>query len=616
MARDSELKVSSFLQSAIKSEVGEPTSEHDRGVVILAAYLDSLSEAFGFSEHYEGELIQRAARPSPFLPYLRHYLAGSDGLIEPETVRNQLYEALAHIADIADSTAILKSGQIYWALSHERKTRTRLVFKGGERVEGKDESGKTVELQAVIWVEPPTTRGRDFATLRRTERADGVRGMGFTSGAALRKLGPVLAILAAREIINGNTHTPPSLTSVTMQHDGSGRPSRIVFGVGSRSLPNASRSDTSRTASLDLLARDAEMSGMTGEAAVLLDALVKILRERSITDPDQEGPLASAALRAGIAALSVGRPEEALKHFATTVSISETLSALMKEEPAHKRLLAFALTLIGLLDVQAHRENEGEVVLKRAVTVSQELTDRSNDDEGQLAIALTMLGNLHLKAGHHEDASAVLDRAVAINQKLSERNPDDLAARLLLASSLTTLGTHQWVSDRISDAEATLARAVSLSERLTEKDPEDPTAKLVLANALTAIGGLYVNEDKEMEAEQPLRQAVRILTGLAGNVGSTAAPWTTALTPLVLAGTLQSLGFALLFTEREAEAEETLKQAVEILDPRKDVESRILLVNLLDVLAAVYTALDRTDDASHCVTRVRTIRDQLGPAAA
>lgn len=211
MAGGQEIRISKALWEGFVGVVRDTSSDEARQIIVLAAYLDLLSERCGLSDRHEDELVSRANEPARFLPAMSHYLAGGES-VEPEIIRNRLYKALDGM-DAATCGLVpgvgktirddrLEIAQVYWNLSWDAVDRPNLPLKPGGQVDGFDKSGQPTTYRAVIWVPWVDHEDKDLANHLRTNRTDLVKGGRIrTSGRTLRAEGALLAVLAAAHIV-------------------------------------------------------------------------------------------------------------------------------------------------------------------------------------------------------------------------------------------------------------------------------------------------------------------------------------------------------------------------------------------------------------------------------
>lgn len=628
MADGPELKVSALLWGALPDELRDSATEEARRIMILAAYLDSLSAEFGLSEHHEDQLIKRARRPAGLLPLVDYFLGVEAATVDAEILRNKLYAVLADLAERADaglitgpkgatvdSTRLFAVAQTYWALSWDETMRPALALRPGSDVHGRDKHGAPTTYKSVIWVD---AKAKDLATIRRTERADSMVGLGETSGAALRAAGAHLAVLAAHQLVYRDNRIPPSLDGVQFVRSESGSRGHRVAVIKWRAREEASRED-GRSASgefphdkpssdailgeLQQLGNRAHAAGLVRETVFLREAVVRMLQDLSDRNPvDHETQLATERLRAGFSCVNAGRMEEALDHFTSAERSSLTLSALTPGASVHKIRLASSLTMIGLIHLQSGDNERAEPALFEAVSVSQQLTDEDAQYEDLLAIALIMLGLLGLQSEQTVIAERNLTRAMTISDKLLKQKPDDGSAQSIRLLALNMLGTFYWASSRTRDAELALMQAAALSRRMAARDSDNSPANLLLANMLVALGALYLDSDRVAEAEGSLREALNALEQVPQRDPDDAVP-------MLQAVALNCLGSLYLSADRTGEAETVLARAVRVCkqlvagsdDPRLqgsplgDVTA--LLGGALLLLAACYAHSGREIEA-------------------
>lgn len=220
------------MRAALRGVDMDAPSESELRVIVLAGFLDLLSEQHGLSEDYDKALSARAKQPTRFLPFLGHYLGVDFESLETEVLRTRLYATLDELVPATPDLAERGLGiaQVYWNLSWEEDDRPKLPLRHGPPVETTDNRGKPTRVVPLIWADWISSGRKNLGLELRSKRADAVAGGPIgTSGRGLIQSGARLAVLAARQLIETNIAQPPTLccTLITTV-DGGGTPKLCV----------------------------------------------------------------------------------------------------------------------------------------------------------------------------------------------------------------------------------------------------------------------------------------------------------------------------------------------------------------------------------------------------
>ncbi|MFJ4222943.1 hypothetical protein [Microbacterium sp. NPDC089695] len=653
------LTLSKALWDALPSDLRELSRPAAATTVAVAVFVDALSEGYGMADEQDEELLRRAQQAAEAVPGLARLLSPETGALDAEDLRDRLYRSLTHLVSspLPNETTerILRSAQIYWALSWHEETRPLLPLRGGEPVEDADTLGRPIRLKASIGL---SSRGADFARLRRTARTEDARGMRQTSGNALREEGARIALRVAEHLVDSvGVDTPLFPDARIVEAPSGARVTRTLVLHRPAARPPAARptgnDHVSAHRGIQEQARDLEASGLFVEAAEMHSMLVGLIRRRSESAPgDHEGALAAASLSAGFAQYQAGDASTAITHFDTTARISEMLAVLDARTVSHTIHLGTALTMRGLILLLRGEPVDAVAALARAVGALRDGADVHDECEHLLSGALSLLGACKLQTGDTDGGLIDITRAVAITRKLTRREPADADIRLLLAGTLLSSGVLHLRSGDLRAAGAQLSESAEIADALATAHRADWTFRFQLATSLSTLGGLRLAEDQTDEALSHLDRAEAALSELVDERGSDRHVHLIRAVTLVSramchvvsddeaalaadaelavrefewsddgAGTGNSIpemlsrspyALAVLFAAHarfeageESRAEDVLRRGVGALRHPRDDDERERLSDLLSVLAELYEDQDRHDD-------LRDVRAALG----
>lgn len=557
MAHEDELVVSQLLWEKLPVDLRDPGSDDARRTLVLAAYLDLLSQEHGLSDRHEAEAGKRAQRPTPFLPLVGFYLADGKPDLDIEHVRDVLYRAVAEFADLEASPRLLTYAQIYWAMSQHASTRPLLPYPPGGYTEGFDDLGRPGGVQIAIWIE---ATGKDAADLKRSPRSEQVKHTGLSSGAGLRREGASLSVRVAQKLVAERLGGPTVDIAIRRLAADETGALAISWGASPAQFPAATGADDGRRAQrpaghelIERAIRDLEASGLASEAALVLDALVQRVQQQAGSDPDHEESLAEKSLRAGLASQRASRPIVALEHLQTAETSGRALAELRPDEPIHRVRVAFALALRGVIYLDAGKADDAEQEVARAADLAQVLVDEGHDTEDVLVLTLSFLGIVRLLLERLDDATAALNRTITIATKLARRHPANWMPRLALINALMPLASAQIAADRLDHAERDLERAAVVAEELVVGLPQEFGVKVALATIVHLRGTVALLTDREDEGRQLLERAIDIVDQVLG-AEPPPPPSVEAAASSLLAPTLEMLALVYLEQGREAEA--------------------------------------------------------------
>lgn len=273
MANARELKIDSSLAPAMIDVLGyEPQTAE--AVVVLAAYLHSLKEGYGLSEHYElGEShFGHVAPPAAAAALIAQYLDVAEDQLDRETIGDRLYSICVALTEDPQSLrllnkkaplseeGLLKVAQVSWNLEQRDTTRPSLPIASNQPL-----SMNGAGARAHIKV---PGANKDFAIMEWTERLNqGVTGLGIgqaakSSGQGFRTKAARVCVLAAKLLVDRHpnitaTFSPATLTTLDTgrviswpRDDNNAEPTPVV-----RADDNAAVPQTSTPAAPETVAR-------------------------------------------------------------------------------------------------------------------------------------------------------------------------------------------------------------------------------------------------------------------------------------------------------------------------------------------------------------------------
>lgn len=651
MTDEQELAISGALWDALPSDVKDSSDPNALKILVLAGFLELLSQDYGMSEEEQEALLERATRPHYFLPFLAHYFSSDEtGADAPNRLRDVLYRGLVDIVETPLSAesgaAVLEIAQIFWALSHDKQDRPLLPLTGGQQIEVRDASGQPVAQQAWIAVGHD---GTDFARLKRSVRANRAKGVAVTSGRGLLRKGCEVAVLVARALLHSVPGEPPSLVGASIRQVETPTIKRSIVWVNDSIPPD-----------VELRPAREELRPVAEDEARDLLAVVDRLRFLSEALPEEhEGSLAAAALAAGFALARAGHAGRALEEFSRSASISETLSVLHPDEHSHSVRLVLALLMTASLRLLVGGPAADEL-FDRASSLSQDLNDRDDEHADLAATALTLQGLSNFQSGKLETARRLMVRAVAIAAKITRRAASDASAELLLANSFIALAAVDLTSGRHEEALSAVTQSLSISERLHASAQGDPAIRYLYVGSRQVAGMIFDELGRPLEAiavttdalnvvrsiveDEPANQRARYLLAmtevslgrhnlslrsyaaaiecmsnaivqferLAPRVGDGTGGAVPADADSIHIGALLVRGALLAQLGRTDDAEASLLRVVAMVDDGSHSESLPELLQSLEILASIYRESGRDAYATHAEYRVSQARESDG----
>ncbi|MCK2034779.1 hypothetical protein KZC51_01410 [Microbacterium sp. SSW1-49] len=652
MTGEIQLTISSALWAALPPDVREGSDPKALQIMVIASYLDLLSEDYGMSDEYDDALLERSRRPTRLLPFLRpHFFPDEAAPHDAEHLRDSLYRALSDIADIPLSTesaeALLTVAQVFWALSRDTTTRPDLPLKGGQPIDVSSASAGAIRQQAWIGLDGHEV---DFARLKRSVRANRAKGVAATSGRGLLLRGGEITAAVARQMVQQTPASASEVGPVSLRL-------REENGVSTREIVWHDHGAAPRPQSGG--ARE-PLRAMSRVADGLRESVDRLKFLSEALPIEHEAALSAAALTAGFAFVEAGRFADAREHFSTTAKITEMLSVLYPHEDAHEVRLVTALLMSALMTLASGSPDTTDL-LARAASLSQSLADRDDDHVDLVTVSLTLQGMLLLQCGDATSARSAMTRAVRISTRIMRRDQQDAGSRLLLSNSLFGLATVDLSEGRAHDAlagatqsaelAATLSAgssdelaartlqigalqmssgaldvlgrtpealdvmtdAVTLAQDLVRDEPADQRVRHLLALSLYLQGTLRLSLDRDVEAIESMSSAVTQFERLSSEMGIgqaahlVAGPDEMHVTALFVQGAL----LADLGEHRRAES--ALLRAVGLLDGAVDRERRDRLVLALEALGEMYREQGRDADAAYAEYRAAHARGDVGP---
>jgi len=221
MASAHELKISDDLAKAFTAVLGyEPQTSEP--VVALAAYVHSLKDGYGLSEHYELDEghFTHIDPPTPARELIAEYFDVAAAQFNRDAIANCLYRVFEALAqDLSarrvlnnneplSEDGLLKLAQISWNLEQHAAISPRLPIASGQPMA---KNGGTIHAHIKV-----SDQNKDFAEMKWTARSNiGASGLGKgqaarSSGQGFRTKTALLSVLAAKQLVA--LHPRPSRT--------------------------------------------------------------------------------------------------------------------------------------------------------------------------------------------------------------------------------------------------------------------------------------------------------------------------------------------------------------------------------------------------------------------
>jgi serine/threonine-protein kinase len=198
-----------------------------------------------------------------------------------------------------------------------------------------------------------------------------------------------------------------------------------------------------------------------------------------------------------------------------------------------------------------------------------------------------------------------LGKALAYYENFTRQDASDPSVRQERGRAYLRMGDVLRKLGRHDEAEAAYRRSVEALDRLAREEPSVPGHRRYLASALTRLGSSLTERGRYGEAEPLLRRSADLGRALAAAA---------AEDRVALAGAELGLGDLLRISGRTKEAEETFRQAAELLGPLADVgavEPRQKLAAAHDNLGLVLREGGRFEEAAASYRRAAKLLERL-----
>jgi tetratricopeptide (TPR) repeat protein len=551
-------------------------------VVVLAAYVDALAKQYGLSEslNLDVDPMERTQQVRPVMETVHRYFQG-DGLeLDADSVRSQLYDAVAGLAadprvrkflnrnqPLTENT-VLHLAQIYWNLEATPQ-RPKLPIK---RTAGRD-----IPVPGIL---------ADFATMTWTARVN-QKCSYKSSGQGFRTQGARLAVLLAQHL---TTRTAPAPSSPARDLD--------VRPTGDPEEP--------LEITLKNLVKRAWEQGEYDDAVELSTSYLTITKRRADANPfDVEPDLAGAYLLKGFVSLrpiaSWGRVSfdvgmDTTGDLEKAVSSFTMLSQLDPQNDEHSVELVDACLALCVVYAASDRLDDSLGPAQQAVSVAERLAGAQPDHakrQKNVYLALMALSQPLRGAGRFDDAGAAMARAVAIAEGLTTAEPSEPGHEEFLVALLWGLSQDLRATGRFDDAVQAATRAVAISERSAVAQT---TNQRRLASSLLGLSEALNDAGRFDEAVAVAERSVTIRESLVATEPSN-AEFRADLAVMIFA-----LGRLLRAAGRFEDVPAASTRAVEIFrqlaatEPEK-LEYQRGLATSLDDLGRALRELGRFDEA-------------------
>lgn len=248
----------------------------------------------------------------------------------------------------------------------------------------------------------------------------------------------------------------------------------------------------------------------------------------------------------------------------------------------------FPTTMLGVLDIIQHKENDAEPKFKSVLATSQEKLSFENPIR---VMCLSYLAGIYIRQGKNTQANLLIKQFASQWAKaLREENVEQVLVYLPFAIILTK------VQPPLSIDDIGLEMLCQRSKALFEKDAnaKNPLVLTGLAN----LAMIYVVQKKYSEAELSLKAALNSLEKTTGPI---------SFFSIVI---LNALGNVYVGTERYDEADRVFNQALAYTEKSLGGQSMLVLASIKG-LTDTYNAQERYQEAENANKRAEAITQDI-----
>jgi tetratricopeptide (TPR) repeat protein len=238
-------------------------------------------------------------------------------------------------------------------------------------------------------------------------------------------------------------------------------------------------------------------------------------------EPAVQTEVARAWLRVGVITREIVTETDALEPLAKARALLKDLVARQPGEWDHRRALAEACHVLGIIHGRARQLDEAARYTQEALAELSTVVQKHADSPAVYG-ALKDLAQVYLyfallleERQEIPDALLALDRSAETLRDLAARRPADDTFALPLARTFHVRGLMIWRARRSADSLASFARAIDLLTDLPSQSGKTLAARQMLGNAFNGQGWVLLGLGRLDEAEGSLEKAVRVREQLA-----------------------------------------------------------------------------------------------------
>jgi serine/threonine-protein kinase len=239
----------------------------------------------------------------------------------------------------------------------------------------------------------------------------------------------------------------------------------------------------------------------------LQEEIARRPRSRNYTKADNHRLLSHAAVKLGIAELSLGHPTKARAHFQTAW---ENREAWIQAEPQNvmaRSYLSEAELWLGVASSRLDRWPESRQYLDQAIRICGELIRRFSavsSFKGDMAVVCRAYGDSLSDRGDDSEAEKLLRRSLQHAESALAQDPEELTVRPVIAAANDRLAAIALRSNRPADAQRLFRASLEIRSELVRLEPCNLPWQADLALALAHCGR---RDEAARKAEELMRTA-------------------------------------------------------------------------------------------------------------
>jgi len=278
---------------------------------------------------------------------------------------------------------------------------------------------------------------------------------------------------------------------------------------------------------------------------------------------------------------------------------------LLPEEGDDPKVRREAAMLYGEVAWIRHRLGQADMAAeawdRKASLLTSLLGDEPTDKDLRLDLSHShrWRGNMLRDLGKVGEAREAYNQAAEIQERLLSESSDVARYRMQLANTLLNKATLPWDRDQTQQLETLWSRIVELDQAAVDASPNDPQFSAELALALQDQGLFFLDIGRRFDAEASVREALKIHQRLldGGRLKDD------GYIERYLASNFTNLGRVLAASGKAGEAEESYRQAVNLLESSSkefpySAYHRLDLVRSYLQLVGLLCELGRQSDAA------------------